>query len=133
MNHFNQILSTEILKTRHTKITWLTLLGFALGPLMGGLFMLVFKHPDAVAESSILKNKADMLSFTADWDSYLSLLSQVVALGGFVVFGFVASWIFGREYADGTAKDLIALPVSRSSIIHISITALIIRLKRWMI
>lgn len=34
------------------------------------------------------------------------------------MFGFVASWIFGREYADGTAKDLLALPTSRTKILN---------------
>ena len=35
-----------------------------------------------------------------------------------LVFGFVASWIFGREYSDGTIKDLLALPTSRASILN---------------
>jgi ABC-2 type transport system permease protein len=34
-----------------------------------------------------------------------------------VLFGFITSWVFGREYSDHTAKDLLALPVSRSSIV----------------
>ena len=118
MNRFLQILKAEILKTRHTRITWITLAGFALGPVIGGLFMLIVMHPDAVAQSSILKIKTDMLAFTADWQSYMGLLAQVVAMGGVFVFGFVASWIFGREYSDGTAKDLLALPLPRASIIH---------------
>lgn len=41
-----------------------------------------------------------------------------MGVGGVVVFGFVASWLFGREYSDKTAKDLLALPASRSSIIN---------------
>jgi len=32
-------------------------------------------------------------------------------------FGLMTSWTFGREYADRTQKDLLALPVSRSSIV----------------
>ena len=31
--------------------------------------------------------------------------------------GFVASWVFGREYTDRTQKDLLALPVSRDTIV----------------
>jgi len=58
------------------------------------------------------------MNFVADWPSFLSLLTQVVGVGGVVVFGFVASWLFGREYSDKTAKDLLALPASRSSIIN---------------
>ena len=113
-----QPLIAEILKTRHTKITWITFLAFTIGPIMGGLFMFIAQHPEAVKESSLIKNKAALLAFTADWNSYLGLLDQVVGMGGVILFGFVASWIFGREYSDGTAKDLLALPLPRIQIIH---------------
>src|SRR5699024_11556378 len=36
---------------------------------------------------------------------------------GIFVFGFVNSWIFGREYADNTIKDLLALPYPRAVIV----------------
>jgi ABC-2 type transport system permease protein len=36
---------------------------------------------------------------------------------GLMGFGFVTSWVFGREYADRTIKDILALPVSRSFIV----------------
>ena len=34
-----------------------------------------------------------------------------------MVFGFVMTWIFGREYTQGTIKDLLALPLSRQRIV----------------
>jgi len=40
-----------------------------------------------------------------------------VAVGGILIFGFVTSWIFGREFSDRTVKDLLALPVSRNCIV----------------
>ena len=36
---------------------------------------------------------------------------------GLIGFGFVTSWVFGREYSDRTVKDILALPVSRSFIV----------------
>ncbi len=33
------------------------------------------------------------------------------------MFILIISWIFGREFADGTLKDMLAVPVQRSSII----------------
>jgi len=36
---------------------------------------------------------------------------------GLVMFGFITSWVFGREYSDHAVKDLLALPVPRSSIV----------------
>ncbi len=38
-------------------------------------------------------------------------------MGGLIVFGFIISWVFGREYADRTIKDLLALPISRPMIV----------------
>ena len=58
------------------------------------------------------------MSFQANWNSYLGLLSQAVGVGGVLIVGFVASWLFGREYSDGTAKDLFSLPVSRAKILN---------------
>jgi ABC-2 type transport system permease protein len=37
--------------------------------------------------------------------------------GGLGLFGLIAIWVFGREYADRTAKDLLALPAARSAIV----------------
>src|SRR5699024_1298166 len=45
---------------------------------------------------------------------YINLHAQMIAVGGIFVFGFVTSWIFGREYADKTVTDLLALPYSRA-------------------
>lgn len=36
-------------------------------------------------------------------------------VGGLLLFGFVTSWVFGREYSDRTIKDLMALPIPRTS------------------
>ena len=68
--------------------------------------------------SGALKSKAIMMSFNADWDSFLGLLSQAVGVGGVLIFGFAAAWLFGREYSDGTAKDLLALSISRAKILN---------------
>ena len=115
---FGNTIIAEFQKSRHTKITWITFIALAMGPFMGALFMFIAQHPDAVAESSLIQYKAALFAITADWISYFEILTQVIGIGGVVLFGFVASWIFGREYSDNTAKDLIALPVPRTSIIH---------------
>jgi ABC-type transport system involved in multi-copper enzyme maturation permease subunit len=44
------------------------------------------------------------------------LLATMVAAGGLVVFG-LASWVFGREFADRTAMTYCALPTPRSAIV----------------
>ena len=38
------------------------------------------------------------------------LLAQAVAVGGAILFAIVTAWVFGREFSDHTAKELLALP-----------------------
>lgn len=37
--------------------------------------------------------------------------------GGLIVFGLANIWLFGREFSDRTVKDLLALPVARTTIV----------------
>ncbi len=108
-------LTAEIYKNRHSKIIWVTFAAFALAPIFGGVFMILMKDGSL---SGAFKSKAEVLSFQADWNSFLGLLSQAVGVGGVLLFGFVASWLFGREYSEGTVKDLLSLPISRTKILN---------------
>jgi len=84
--------------------------------LMMGLFVYLARNPDLVSNSAILNAKTSVLGKT-DWPGYFMLLYQMVAAIGLIGFGFVFSWLFGREYSDHTIKDLLALPVSRDLIV----------------
>jgi ABC-2 type transport system permease protein len=53
---------------------------------------------------------------TRDWNGFLLAAAQVTSAGGLLGFGVVLSWMFGREFADGTITGLFALPVRRSTI-----------------
>jgi ABC-type transport system involved in multi-copper enzyme maturation permease subunit len=108
----------EVLKNRHSRFTWVTFIAFALAPVFGGVFMFLMKDNGAEGLSGAFKSKAILMSFEANWNSYLGLLSQAVGVGGVLIFGFVVSWLFGREYSDGTAKDLLSLPISRTKILN---------------
>lgn len=110
-----QAILAEFIKNKHSHIRWVAFIAFAIAPVMGGVFLLMMKGDGL---SGALKSKAVMMSFEANWNSFLGLLSQAVGVGGVLVFGFVASWLFGREYSDGTAKDLLALPISRTKILN---------------
>jgi ABC-2 type transport system permease protein len=65
----------------------------------------------------VISAKAQLTAGSADWPSFLDLMTQAIVIGGIVLFGFIGSWVFGREYADHTLKDLLALPTSRSTIV----------------
>ena len=46
------------------------------------------------------------------WDSFMRTAPVTMASWwGLLVFGLAASYLFGREYTEGTAKNLLALPV----------------------
>ena len=118
MNQQVQAIIAEYVKNKHARIKWVTFIAFSLAPVFGGVFMLLMKDAGYDGLSGGFKAKAAVMSFEANWESYVGLLSQAVGVGGVLIFGFVASWLFGREYSDGTAKDLLALPVSRIKILN---------------
>lgn len=106
----------QILKIRKSKILSITFAALMLVPLMGGFFMFVLKNPEFAKSTGLLGAKAQLVG-EASWPSYFGLLSQAIAVGGILVFGFIFSWVFGREYSDRTYKDLLAMSISRSSIV----------------
>ena len=118
MNNLWNTLHAEVIKIKYASVWWVTFIAFALAPLMGAVFMVILSNPEATERAGALSAKARLMNFSADWNSYLSILTQAIGVGGILVFGFVASWVFGREYSDGTAKDLLSLPTSRVTILN---------------
>ncbi len=117
MNNLWAAVQVEATKARHSRMLLFTILGIALIPFVGGFFMVILKDPVMARELGLISSKAQIVAGTADWPAYLGLLAQATAIGGIIIFAFVASWVFGREYADRTVKDLLALPTSRSTIV----------------
>ena len=117
MTNLQSALWAETLKARRSKVPLLAALGFTLAPLMDGLFMFIMKDPERAREMGLLSVKAQMAMSTAEWGTFFSVLSQAIAIGGSIVFSIVTAWIFGREFSDHTAKDLMALPTSRENIV----------------
>jgi ABC-type transport system involved in multi-copper enzyme maturation permease subunit len=108
-------LIAEVSKNKHSKIIWITFAAFSLAPIFGGLFIYLMQSGTI---SGAIKAKAEFNTFQVNWESLLGLLSQAAGVGGIVVFGFAASWLFGREYSEGTVKDLLSLPISRTKILN---------------
>jgi ABC-2 type transport system permease protein len=107
----------ELLKVRRSRVPGVTGAAFALAGLVGGFFMFVLQDPDRARSLGLLGAKAQFASDTADWGGYFALVAQIAAVGGLLLFGLVLIWLFGREFSDGTAKDLMALPTSRAAIV----------------
>lgn len=110
---FGQVLATEFLKLRRSKITWLSWLAFSIMPLAGGLFMWIIREPQRAAQLGLLGQKARFAAAAANWPAYFSLLLQSMGVGGMILVSVIAAFVFGREYSDSTGKNMLALPVAR--------------------
>ena len=117
MNNFSSALFTETLKMRRSKVPLFATLGFSIVPLMGGLFMVILKDPEAARSWGLISAKAQIAAGTAEWSSMFNLLTQAIAIGGFILFAILTSWVFGREFSDHTVKELLALPTTRAMIV----------------
>ncbi len=117
MSNLAQAIRVETLKARRSRMSWLTALATALLPLAGGFFMIILRNPELARQVGLISAKAQLTMGAADWPNYLRFLSLGAAAAGIVISGFVVSWVFGREYADRTIKDLLALPTPRAQIV----------------
>lgn len=113
MNAFLAALWAEALKARRSKISLLTAGGFLILPFAGGLFMVILKNPEQARAMGLISTKAQLTVAVADWPAFLGMLSQGIAAGGAVVSALITAWVFGREFSDHTAKELLALPTPR--------------------
>lgn len=118
-------LGIEMLKIRKSMIFWITIGISVFISLIMGMFMYFIMHP-AILPPGLLKTKVNLAAVAADWPSYFSFLEMIAGILGIVLFGFIVSWIFGREYADKTIKDILALPVTRTTIVLSKLIAMAI-------
>lgn len=117
MKGVHAALWTETLKFRRAKVPLFTAFGFSIIPPLGGLFMIILRDPEAARSMGLISTKARLLGGTADWLTFFSLLSQALAVGGAIVMAILTAWMFRCEFRDRTAKELLALPTSRDSIV----------------
>ncbi len=125
MNNFTSALWVETLKMRRSKVPLFTAIGFSIAPLVGGLLMIILKDPEAARSMGLISTKAQMLAGVADWPTYFNVLAQAVAVGGGILFAIITIWVFGREFSDRTAKELLALPTSRETIVSAKFVVII--------
>jgi ABC-2 type transport system permease protein len=110
-------LRAEWLKIRRSLLPWVTLAAILLAALAGAFFMFVLQDVDRAKAMGLLGAKAQLSKGSADWPGYFGLSAQIAAVGGLGIFGIIMIWLFGREFTDRTAKDLLALPAARSAIV----------------
>ncbi|MEU4396515.1 ABC transporter permease [Kribbella sp. NPDC023855] len=102
-------LAVEFTKLVHATLVRATTVLTALGIALICAVMLVAsgtKDPQLAA-------KLGPLVDPGGWAGYLASAAQVTAAADLIGCGMMLSWLFGREFADGTITGLFALPVSR--------------------
>lgn len=117
MTDFGIALAVEVRKASRSPVPAVTMAVFTVAPAVGALFMYILADPDRARRVGLLGQKAQLTGLSADWGGMLTFAAQVVAVGSLLLFAFIATWLFGREFADGTARYLMALPISRTTIV----------------
>lgn len=110
---FGQVLATEFMKLRRAKATRATLAVLAMMPPGIALFMWIVREPERAAQLGLLGTKASLAGLEATWPEYFYMLTLVFGVGGMLLLAFIVAYLFGREYRDATAKNMLALPVAR--------------------
>lgn len=110
---FAQVLATEFVKLRRSAVPWFTLLGMSMGPLGIALFMWIVREPKRAKELGLLGTKAELSGLEATFPAYASTTVILIGAGGMLLLSFIVAHVFGREYAEGTAKNMLTLPAGR--------------------
>jgi ABC-2 type transport system permease protein len=112
------ILWIEARKAVRSRLPWFTAAGALVIPLGIAFLIFVATHPKIAQKLGLVSAKANLMAYaTTGWPTYLGLQAMMIAAGGFFLFCLVFCWVFGREFTDGTLKDMLAVPVARGSIV----------------
>ncbi|MBN2499530.1 MAG: ABC transporter permease [Anaerolineales bacterium] len=117
MRNLENTLWIETRKALRSRLPLVTTAGFLIIPLVDVFFMVILRDPEFARSLGLISAKAQLVAGSADWPTYLNIIAQAIAIGGLFLYGLVAAWVFGREFADHTAVDLLAVPVPRAAIL----------------
>lgn len=98
------LLHTELLKLKRAKMFLVSMIGAASAPIMIfiGFLNMKMKTPDVPVQ------------FT---EAFYNTNLYVLLLIGTLLYGVITAYLFNREYAEDTLKNLLTIPVSRVSLI----------------
>jgi ABC-2 type transport system permease protein len=126
MKPFLAALWAEMLKARRSKMLLGAAIAFMFLPFAGGLFMLILKDPAQARAMGIINAKAQITAMTADWPSFLEMMTIGIGAMGQILFSFITAWVFGREFSDHTVKEWLALPAPRSAIVSAKFVVIVL-------
>jgi ABC-2 type transport system permease protein len=108
-------IGVEFTKLRRSPILGVTFLAYGIMVSVAALFMWMLAHPAEAAGLGLLSQKANLAvgGMEANWETYLVFLLEMGGLGGLIFLSFIMTFIYGREYAEDMAKNLLSLPLPR--------------------
>ena len=90
-------------------------LGSLFMPLGIAFLIFVSRNPEISQNLGLISAKADLVAFAAtDWHAYTEMFGQLVGSRGPHPVRVHHQLGLRREFADGTLKDMLAVPVPRS-------------------
>jgi len=118
MTELCSMLRIELCKAIRSRMPLWTSVGTLFLPMGVAFLIFVSKNPVISQKLGLVSAKANLVAYSAtDWLAYLRLCGQMIAAGGFVIFVLIVAWVFGREFVDGTLKDMLAIPINRTQIV----------------
>jgi ABC-2 type transport system permease protein len=113
---FPSVVATELMKLRRSKVTWMTFAAYAFMAAMAGFFMWMMKNPGMARNLGLIGQKANFAfgGGGTDWPAFLPFIVEMGAIGGLILISVIVAFVFGREYTEGMAKNMLALPMPRS-------------------
>jgi len=113
---FPTVVRTELAKLRRSPMVWITFAVYAFMITVAGCFQWMAMNPGTAERLGLMGQKATFAfgGQPADWTTFLVFVVVIGGLGGLIMSAAIAAYVFGREYAEGTAKNLLALPIRRS-------------------
>ncbi|HEX7557473.1 MAG TPA: ABC transporter permease [Leptolinea sp.] len=118
MINLKNMIWIEWRKAIHSRIPLWTTLGSLFLPMAIAFLIFISRNPGIAQKLGLVSTKANLIAYSAtDWPLYLALAGQIISAAGFFLFVIIISWVFGREFSDGTVKDMLAVPVPRSTIL----------------
>ena len=118
MRNLSAMVWIELRKALRSRMPLWIGLGSLFMPLGVAFLIFVARNPAISQKLGLISAKANLMAYAStDWNAYLGLFGELIGAGGFILFVLIISWVFGREFTDGTLKDLLAVPVPRGSIV----------------
>jgi ABC-2 type transport system permease protein len=120
---FPSVVATEFTKLRRSKVTWISLAAYTFIVAIAGFFMWMMMNPGMAEGIGLIGQKAKFAfgGESLNWPTFLTFIVVMGGIGGLIMCSIIMAYVFGREYAEGTAKNALALPIARNRFVFAKI------------